>query len=204
MAKNGYKMIDAELHVMEPVDLWENYIADEFKDRAPKRMSEGQWDIRTLVEGEMMACMPESGSYSEPARNSSAGGNGKEDQVLGNRYKEDIERNFDPESLILAMKKEGLDLAVLFPTSAMYITAKNGMDPRFAAAACEAYNSWLYDYMQAGDPSMTYHVGVVSPHDVESAVIETRRCAKELGSKAIMPRPNMSINFLKLNTVTHS
>ena len=71
MAKNGYKMIDAELHVMEPVDLWENYIADEFKDRAPKRMSEGQWDIRTLVEGEMMACMPESGSYSEPARNSS-------------------------------------------------------------------------------------------------------------------------------------
>ena len=69
MAKNGYKMIDAELHVMEPVDLWENYIADEFKDRAPKRMSEGQWDIRTLVEGEMMNDMAASGPYSVSGRN---------------------------------------------------------------------------------------------------------------------------------------
>jgi hypothetical protein len=26
MAKNGFRMIDAEMHVMEPVDLWERYI----------------------------------------------------------------------------------------------------------------------------------------------------------------------------------
>ncbi len=26
MAKNGFQMIDAEMHVMEPVDLWERYI----------------------------------------------------------------------------------------------------------------------------------------------------------------------------------
>ena len=53
MAKNGYKMIDAELHVIEPIDLWDNYIADEFKDRAPRRMAEGHWDIRTLVEDKL-------------------------------------------------------------------------------------------------------------------------------------------------------
>lgn len=194
MAKKGYKMIDAELHVMEPVDLWDNYIADEFKDRAPKRMSEGHWDIRTLVEGEMMACMPGSGANSEVVWNSSGGRNGLEDQVLWNRYKEDIERNFDPESLVLAMKKEGLDLAVLFPTSGMYVTAKNGMDPRFAAATCEAYNNWLYDYMEAGDPTITFGAGIVSPHDVESAVTETKRCVEELGFKAIMLRPNMYNN----------
>ena len=128
MAKNGYKMIDAELHVMEPVDLWENYIADEFKDRAPKRMSEGQWDIRTLVEGEMMNDMAASGPYSTSGRNKAYEGFKSEDETLGNRYKEDIARNFDPQSLVLAMKKEGLDLAVLFPTSGMYVTAKNGMD----------------------------------------------------------------------------
>ena len=38
------------------------------------------------------------------------------------------------------MDKEGLDLAILFPTSAMYVTAFSPMDPRFAAAACRAYN----------------------------------------------------------------
>ena len=86
MAKNGYKMVDSELHVMEPVDLWDNYIADEFKDRAPRRMQEGFWDIRTLVEGEMMVTMPENGPFSEAAKVSAKGGNGKEDQVLGERY----------------------------------------------------------------------------------------------------------------------
>ena len=179
---------------MEPVDLWENYIADEFKDRAPKRMSEGQWDIRTLVEGEMMNDMAASGPYSVSGRNKAYEGFKSEDEVLGNRYKEDIARNFDPQSLVLAMKKEGLDLAVLFPTSGMYVTAKNGMDPRFAAATCEAYNNWLYDYMEAGDPTITFGAGIVSPHDVESAVTETRRCVEELGFKAIMLRPNMYNN----------
>ncbi|MCH2508405.1 MAG: amidohydrolase [Dehalococcoidia bacterium] len=85
-------------------------------------------------------------------------------------------------------------MAFLFTTSGMYVTAMNGMDPRFAAATCVAYNNWLYDYMQAGDPSITFGAGIVSPHDVESAVIETRRCAQELGFKAIMLRPNMYNN----------
>ena len=30
MAKNGFQLIDAEMHVMEPVDLWERYIDAEF------------------------------------------------------------------------------------------------------------------------------------------------------------------------------
>jgi hypothetical protein len=37
MAKNGFKLIDAEMHVMEPVDLWERYIDPEFATRAPRR-----------------------------------------------------------------------------------------------------------------------------------------------------------------------
>ena len=40
MAKKGFKLIDAEMHVMEPVDLWERYIDPEFADRAPRRLSE--------------------------------------------------------------------------------------------------------------------------------------------------------------------
>ena len=34
MAKNGFQLIDAEMHVMEPVDLWERYIDPEFAGRA--------------------------------------------------------------------------------------------------------------------------------------------------------------------------
>jgi hypothetical protein len=58
MAKNGFKLIDAEMHVMEPVDLWQRYIDPQFKARAPWRLDERRWDIRTLVEGEVMAQIP--------------------------------------------------------------------------------------------------------------------------------------------------
>jgi hypothetical protein len=126
MAKNGFRLIDAEMHVMEPVDLWQRYIDPEFRDRAPRRLSDRKWDIRTLVEGEVMAQIP-GGDW--PAET------GAEETALAERYAEEIARNFDPESQVRAMDKEGLDLAILFPTSAMYVTAFTRMDARFAAAA---------------------------------------------------------------------
>jgi len=81
MAKNGFKLIDAEMHVMEPVDLWQRYIDPEFADRAPKRFSERKWDIRTLVEGEVMAAIP-GGDY--PALSEA------EENALAARYAEEI------------------------------------------------------------------------------------------------------------------
>jgi hypothetical protein len=106
MAKNGFKMIDAEMHVMEPVGLWERYIDPEFAKRAPRRLDKRRWDIRTLVEGEIMAAMPD-GDW--PALTDA------EEKALAERYAEEIARNFDPESQVRAMDKEGLDLAILFP-----------------------------------------------------------------------------------------
>jgi predicted TIM-barrel fold metal-dependent hydrolase len=182
MAKNGFRIIDAEMHVMEPVDLWERYIDPEFKARAPRRLSERRWDIRTLVEGEVMASMP-GGDW--PALSDA------EERTLGERYAEEIARNFDPASQLRAMDKEGLDLAVLFPTSAMYVIAFERMDPRFAAAACRAYNDWLHDFIQAADPKRLFGAAVISPHDIESAVAETRRAVTELSMKAIFLRPNV-------------
>jgi predicted TIM-barrel fold metal-dependent hydrolase len=171
MAKNGYRLIDAEMHVMEPVDLWQRYIDPEFKARAPRRLNERRWDIRTMVEGEVMAAMP-GGDW--PAVTDA------EEKALGDRYAEEIARDFDPQSQLRAMDKEGLDLAILFPTSAMYVTAFSVMDARFAAASCRAYNDWLHDYIQAADPKRMFGAAAVSPHDVESAVAETRRAVTEL------------------------
>jgi predicted TIM-barrel fold metal-dependent hydrolase len=185
MAKNGFKIIDAELHVMEPADLWEKYIDPEFKDRAPRRLTERDWDIRTVVEGDVMASMSD---YNWPARSN------EEATALATRYAAEIAVNFSPESQVKAMDNEGLDLAVLYPTAGMFITARNGMDPRFAEAACRAYNNWLYDYIQAADPTRMFGAAALSPHDVDTAVTEAKRCVKDLGFKAVFLRPNMYNN----------
>src|SRR5439155_26139398 len=94
MAKNGFRLIDAAMHVMEPTDLWQRYIDPEFRERAPRRPAERRWDMRTLVEGEIMAQIP-GGDW--PAET------GAEEKALAERYAEEIARNFDPESQIKAM-----------------------------------------------------------------------------------------------------
>ena len=34
--KNGFKIIDSDMHIMEPLDLWDNYMDPRFKDRGPR------------------------------------------------------------------------------------------------------------------------------------------------------------------------
>ena len=87
------------------------------------------------------------------------------------------------------MDKEGLDLAILFPTSAMYVTAFTRMDPRFAAAACRAYNDWLYDYIQAADPKRMYGAAASRRMTIESAVAETRRSRRRARDEGGLPPP---------------
>ena len=36
MAKSGFKILDSDMHIMEPPDLWERYIDRKFKARAPR------------------------------------------------------------------------------------------------------------------------------------------------------------------------
>src|SRR5437879_1296098 len=91
MARTGSKLIDAEMHVMEPTDLWQRYIDPEFRTHAPRRLDERRWDIRTLVEGEVMAQIP-GGDW--PALSDA------EAKALAERYAEEIARNFDPETQV--------------------------------------------------------------------------------------------------------
>ena len=40
MARDGFKILDSDMHLMEPVDLWERYIDSKFKSQAPRRPDE--------------------------------------------------------------------------------------------------------------------------------------------------------------------
>ena len=40
MAHNGFRVLDSDIHIMEPPDLWERYIDTPFKHRAPRGFAE--------------------------------------------------------------------------------------------------------------------------------------------------------------------
>ena len=34
--RNGFRVVDGDGHMQEPMDMWENYMPAGFKDRAPR------------------------------------------------------------------------------------------------------------------------------------------------------------------------
>ena len=179
MAKGGFKLLDSDMHIVEPPDLWERYIDPAFKAQAPRGWPGPENPSVLEVAGKVMpriAATPQAHYQTMYARK-------------GERYRLAIERNFDPHSQLVAMDTEGIDVAVLFPTRGLYALATDDLEPNLAAAIARAYNDWLADFC-APDPGRLIGAAMVAPHHVEAAVAEARRMAQR-GFRAIFMRPNV-------------
>jgi predicted TIM-barrel fold metal-dependent hydrolase len=136
-------------------------------------------NLGVQVEGKIMPRAPEKPNPAlRPVR----------EKILNQRYPEEEARDFDNIAQLRAMDKEGLDVAILYPSRGLFVLAVDGLDPELAAAIAKAYNDWMSDFCQVA-PQRMYGAAVVAPHDVSSAVEETRRIVIELGFKSILMRP---------------
>ncbi len=177
MAKNGYKVLDSDMHIMEPEDLWLRYIDAEFKDRAPRGVTRWPGDLVIEMEGHRMGDDPEDWGQTRF-------------EQLRKDYEHSIASNWDSASQLQAMDNEGIDVAVMYPSRGLFTLAVDGLDPAFGAAIARAYNDWLYEFCSYS-PDRMLGAAMVSPFDVESAVSEARRGVEELGFKAVFMRPNI-------------
>ncbi len=181
MAKDGFRILDSDMHIMEPHDLWLRYIDAEFKDQAPRgRASENIRDLGVDWPGDAPIGRVTSGT---PHR----GHNYERNQLL---YVDHAARGWAPAVQLEAMDVEGIDVAVLFPTRGLNILTRPTLEPRFAAAIARAYNDWLYDFCQE-DTGRLLGAGMISVYNVEDAIAEARRCATELGFKSVFVRSNI-------------
>ncbi|MEE9286251.1 MAG: amidohydrolase family protein [Dehalococcoidia bacterium] len=182
MAKGGFRVIDSDLHWIEPGNFYERYIDPRFKDRAPHveytaegqrlRIMEGQvippW---TADPGVMRVNQPlneKTRPYLEPAR----------------------KREYDAASYMEAMDIEGIDIAIMFRTLASMFISGDDTDAEFAAALARGFNDWAADFCKA-DPARFKGTAIVSQHDPEEAAREARRAVQELGmiAVALLPMP---------------
>ena len=183
MAKKGFKVLDSDLHIIEPPDLWLRYIDPEFRDRAPRGLTERAGDVFLVHPDGKAWGMTDEVQQSQKVR---SGQNFKNDEQ---RFRSFEDRGWTAEAQLEAMDAEGIDVAVIYPSRGLFALTIPNMDPRLAAAVAHAYNNWLYDFCQA-DPNRLIGAGMISAFDVEDAVTETHRCTKELGFRGIFLRPN--------------
>ena len=187
MAKRGFKVLDSDLHIVEPPDLWQRYIDPEFKDLTPRGRTQGIADIQLTA--------PDGGKWGDTRPPQEL----DEEQLRAveaiawrdrARYIPYEERGWTGEGQLDAMDVEGIDAAVLYPSRGLFLLTIPGTDTRLAAAMARAYNDWLYEFCQA-DTSRLMGAGMISVFDIEDAVSEARRCVEKLGFKGIFLRPNM-------------
>jgi predicted TIM-barrel fold metal-dependent hydrolase len=190
---NGYRIIDADGHVVEPIEMWEKYLEPEFKARAPYPDKDRgtAHRLRDVAAHGLKALLPNPITKVEGQEifNKIS----KEVWIEGTwlmakRYPKSALRNFDAVSQIDVMKKMGVDLAFVYPTIGLWLFAVDTMDPKLAGALIRAYNNWLRDFCKH-DPGLLKGVAAINLHDPQEMVSELRRTA-EFGWKAVFLRPN--------------
>jgi uncharacterized protein len=183
--KDGFLVIDADRHIIEPADLWDRYMDPPFRGRV-QILGPGQG--RRLVDGELVSDafrLPGEGEARQYAQyNKIFSGDDHYRSVFGTA----LDADFDPPSNLRDMDREGVDVSVLFPTMGLYIIWKSDMDPQVSAAICRAYNNWLSDYC-SHDPTRLKGVMLIPLQDTQLAVEELKRAAG-LGLCGIFWRPN--------------
>lgn len=194
---NEYKIIDADGHIMEPVDLWEKYLEPQYKwfpishtllGGDPPSFSFNLWINGTKANGVGVGPRPWQPSRTPRPRYIKARDGSK--ITWGDFYAPWVKKGFSAESWLEYADMVGIDYAVLYPTVALFTTGLPGMDPKVADALCRAYNNWLYDYCNQGRGRL-FGAAKVDPRDPELAAKEAHRCVKELGFKAVYIFPQM-------------
>jgi uncharacterized protein len=193
--KDGLRFVDCDMHIQEPVDLFDRFLDPKFRDRVslpvgadgkPKRgivIIDGQ---PTTYDHELQQhrkrTLPPAGiEISQTLSGSRMAESGRLDFA--------VERDYDAEAQVMGMEMEGIDIAVLFPTMGLSLTARDNMDPRLSLALCQAYNNWIHEFCQHS-PDQLKFAAMLPMHDVNLACAELVRCVSELGAVGSFLRPN--------------
>ena len=173
---DNYKIIDADAHMLETLDMWDKYVEPPYKDRAPKVV--GHWQ-RTLLDYGPGEVFPE-GNY--PTKRFE----GTTFEVKG-KYGHAYDSWWSIDSRLKDMDKEGYQIQVCFATNGLLPAMYPMKDPKLPAALARAYNNWCHDYCSPSSQRVQW-AAILSLADVKEAVLELRRAVTDLGATTIMLR----------------
>ena len=198
MARDGFLILDSDLHMMEPDDLWARHLEGPHRANPP-RFYGGQRQALTANaddKGNADAIMSlEVQGLAIPAHAGQAGATAstrelkRRSRARHPHFQVARARGFDAPSTLTAMDIEGIDVAVMYGTRGRQVLMHDDLAPDYAAALARAYNNWAHEYCQA-DPQRLKFAAQIAMHDIPSAIAEARRAVKELGAVAVIGTPN--------------
>jgi len=138
--RDGFLVIDADRHIMEPYDLWDRYLEPPFRGRV-KITGPGQ--SGRYVDGKPVSDADKLPGRENESREVSPTTSFARNPKYARVFADAIAHGFDPASNLRDMDREGVDVGVHFPTLGLYIMWADHIEPALSAAICRAYNNWL-------------------------------------------------------------
>jgi uncharacterized protein len=183
-----YNVVDADGHILEPLNLWLDYIEPAYRDRAPRLVTNNQGRQQLQVDTALLGS-------AERGLGAIGAIGARDGHVIadGFEYSQGRPGGFDPHARIPDMDMDGIDAAFLYPSIGLFV---GGIaDPKLAGATCRAYNRWLADYCRPY-PDRLFGVAMLPMQDVDQAIAEMTFARKELGFRGGFLRPNPYNNRL--------
>jgi len=195
--KDGLRFVDSDMHIMEPPDLFERYLDPKFKHRVSVPVGSDGRPTRGTAGSIVIDGLPTSDADLQQYRKRIRRSSTYATQLLSASRLHDtdrlafaVERDYDAQAQVMGMDLEGVDIAVLYPTTGLSLIARNNLDPLLSLAICQAYNNWIHEFCQYS-PDRLKFVAMLPVHDVHLACKELVRGVRELGAVGSFIRPNL-------------
>jgi predicted TIM-barrel fold metal-dependent hydrolase len=174
----AYELISADSHVVEPPDLWENWLPKEFLPRAPKLVKDAEggdaWQYRPGTPPVPLGLVT---TY--PGRTY------EQFKWNGARYDKVNQGAFLGEARVKEQEIDGVDAEVLYPSQRTMRHFMLDEDNEFHKAGIRAYNDWMAKGFMAAGPSRLIGLAQMPNLGVEEMIGEMRR-ARAMGMRGVI------------------
>lgn len=191
--RNGHRILDLDRHVIEPIEMWPQYLERRFHEFAPRltgRSGASQtWEERfsNLGEFALWQTPPEMTVAGRPIIDVP-----ERAAIIaaeqGSRRGAHIAPTMTGDAHLQAMQQAGIDIGVLVPSYALYLAYNDNFDVELTRVFAKAYNRWILDYCSV-DPQRMRPAALISrqaPEFMQADLLE----ALNQGFRSVVLRPN--------------
>jgi predicted TIM-barrel fold metal-dependent hydrolase len=175
MAK--YRLIDADCHILEPPDIWKNWLPEGYQDKAPKLVKDADggdaWQHAVSGEPDPIGLTATPGMPFDQFR------------WTGVTYDEARAGCYNGAERLKDMGIDGVDAEFLYPPQRTLSHFLGDDDDDFVLAGVEAYNNFLFEEFCAPDPTRLIGLAQIPSLGIDSAVDGLRK-AKARGAKGVI------------------
>ncbi|HEY8217026.1 MAG TPA: amidohydrolase family protein [Acidimicrobiia bacterium] len=175
VASIDYPILDADAHVNEPPDTWQERVPTKLRERAPKVVHTDDGDMWSFDDGKSMRPV---------GLTATAGLSYLQYRPSGLSYESMRPGSFDTKARLADMDADGIWLQVLYPSVTLGGAKVYGDEPELQQACVSAYNDWVIEFCEGADGRLVGQA-ILPTTGVDAAIDETER-AIALGHRGVV------------------